>query len=52
LTKTNEGVDNVIALLNERQTNIELLVQKIQEISSAIAVLQQLEIQLNKLTSK
>ena len=52
LTKTNEGVDNVIALLNERQTNIELLVQKIQEISSAIAVLQQLEIQLNKLSIK
>ncbi len=52
LTKTNEGVDNVIALLNERQTNIELLVQKIQEISSAIAVLQQLEIQLNKLSNK
>lgn len=52
LIKTNEGVDNVLALLNERQTNIELLVQKIQEVSAAIFVLQQLEIQLNKLTSK
>ncbi len=52
LIKTNEGVDNVLALLNERQTNIELLVQKIQEVSAAIVVLQQLEIQLNKLTSK
>lgn len=52
LIKTNEGVDNVLALLNERQTNIELLVQKIQEISAAIVVLQQLEIQLNKLSNK
>jgi hypothetical protein len=52
LIKTNEGVDNVLALLNERQTNIELLVQKIQEVSAAIVVLQQLEIQLNKLSNK
>ena len=52
LAKTNEGVDKVLSILEERQTNIDLLVQKIHEMSAAIVVLQQLEIQLNKLSSK
>ena len=52
LKTTNEGVNRVLAILEERQVNINNLVQKIQEMSSAIVMLQQLEIQLNKLANK
>ena len=52
LKTTNEGVNKVLAILEERQVNINNLVQKIQEMSSAIVMLQQLEIQLNKLANK
>lgn len=52
LTTTNEGVNKVLSILEARQTNINNLVQKIQEMSAAIAMLQQLEIQLNKLANK
>jgi hypothetical protein len=52
LIKTNESIDDVLSILQERQNNIDCLVQRIQEMSSAIAMLQQLEIQLNKLSNK
>ena len=49
---TNEKVDTVIAIIDERQERIENLISHINDISTTIEVLQKLESQLNKIANK
>ena len=49
---TNEKVDEVIAVMEERQERIENLISHINEISTTIEMLQKLESQLNRIASK
>lgn len=49
---TNEKVDEVIAVMEERQERIENLISHINEISSTIEMLQKLESQLNRIANK
>ena len=49
---TNEKVDEVIAVMEERQERIENLISHINEISTTIDVLQKLESQLNRIANK
>lgn len=49
---TNEKVDEVIAVMEERQERIENLISHINEISTTIEVLQKLESQLNRIANK
>ena len=49
---TNEKVDEVIAVMEERQERIENLVSHINEISTTIEMLQKLESQLNRIANK
>lgn len=50
--KTNERVDEVMAVIEERQERIENLISHINEISTTIEVLQKLESQLNRIANK
>lgn len=52
VVKTNKKVDEVINVLEERQERIEDLIAHINEMSSAIEMLQKLESQLNRIVSK
>ena len=49
---TNEKVDEVIAVMEERQERIENLISHINEISTTIEMLQKLESQLNRIANK
>lgn len=49
---TNEKVDEVIAVMEERQDRIENLISHINEISTTIETLQKLESQLNRIANK
>lgn len=49
---TNEKVDEVIAVMVERQERIENLISHINEISTTIEMLQKLESQLNRIANK
>lgn len=49
---TNERVDEVIAVIEERQERIENLISHINEISTTIEALQKLESQLNRIANK
>lgn len=49
---TNEKVDEVIAVMEERQERIENLISHINEIGTTIEILQKLESQLNKIANK
>lgn len=49
---TNEKVDEVIAVMEERQERIENLISHINEISTTIETLQKLESQLNRIANK
>jgi DNA anti-recombination protein RmuC len=49
---TNEKVDEVIAVMEERQERIENLISHINEISTTIEMLQKLESQLNRIVNK
>ncbi len=49
---TNEKVDKVIAVMEERQERIENLISHINEISTTIEMLQKLESQLNRIANK
>ena len=49
---TNEKVDTVIAIIDERQERIENLISHINDISTTVEVLQKLESQLNKIANK
>ena len=50
--KTNENINKGIEILSEREESIEKLVISIKEINTSIECLQNLEIQLNKITSQ
>ena len=50
--KTNEKVDDVVSVIEERQEHIENLISHINDISTAIETLQKLESQLNKIANK
>ena len=50
--KTNERVDEVITVTEERQERIENLISHIHDISTTIEALQKLECQLNRIASK
>ena len=52
IVHTNEKVDEVIAVMEERQERIENLISHINEISTTIETLQKLESQLNRITNK
>ena len=49
---TNEKVDEVIAVMEERQERIENLISHINDISTTIEMLQKLESQLNRIANK
>ena len=49
---TNEKIDQVIAVMEERQERIENLISHINDISTTIEVLQRLESQLNRIVNK
>ena len=49
---TNEKVDEIIAVMEERQERIENLISHINEISTTIEMLQKLESQLNRIANK
>ena len=49
---TNEKVDEVIAVMEERQERIENLISHINEISTTIEMLQKLESQLNRIANR
>lgn len=46
---TNENIKNILTLLEERQTNIDDLVQRIKDVNEAVAALQNIESAFNKL---
>lgn len=50
--RTNEKVEQVITILDERQESLENLISQINEISTTIETLQKLESQLNRIASK
>lgn len=49
---TNEMLGNIMKAMNERQTNLEALVQKIKEVGATIETLQKLETTLNKIVNR
>ena len=49
---TNEKIDEIIAVMEERQERVENLVSHINEISTTIEALQKLESQLNRIANK
>lgn len=49
---TNDKIDQVITVMEDRQERIENLISHINEISTTIEVLQQLESQLNRIVNK
>lgn len=49
---TNEKVDEIISVMEERQERIENLISHINEISTTIEMLQKLESQLNRIANK
>jgi len=52
VVSTNEMIDKIMKMMNERQTNIESLIQKIKEVGSTIETLQKLESTLNKVVNR
>ena len=52
VAKTNERIDEVYTLLEERQDRIENLVHHINELTNTIELLQKLESQLNRIANK
>ncbi len=49
---TNEMLGKIMKAMNERQTNIEALVQKMKEVGATIETLQKLETTLNKIVNR
>jgi tetrahydrodipicolinate N-succinyltransferase len=49
---TNEKVDEIISVMEEREERIENLISHINEISTTIEMLQKLESQLNRIANK
>ncbi len=49
---TNEMLGKIMKAMNERQTNIEALVQKMKEVGATIETLQKLETTLNKIANR
>lgn len=50
--KTNKGVDQVIDVISSKETNIEAIVMRIEEMSKAISALQRLEVSISKISGK
>ena len=50
--KTNEGVDQILELIKDKETNMEAIVMRIEELGSAIVTLQKLESVLSKIANK
>lgn len=52
VVSTNEKIDKILKVINDRQTNIEAVIQKIKDLGATIETLQKLESTLNKLAVK
>lgn len=52
IVTTNEMLGKIMKAMNERQTNIEALVQKMKEVGATIETLQKLETTLNKIVNR
>lgn len=50
--KTNKGINQVIDVISSKETNIEAIVMRIEEMSKAIATLQRLEASISKISGK
>ena len=50
--KTNENVDNILKLIEDKETNMEAIVMRIEELGSAIVTLQKLESVLSKIANR
>lgn len=50
--KTNENVDKILALIENKETNMEAIIMRIEELGNAIVTLQKLESVLSRIASK